>query len=236
MIYYLRIFLSGGWTMKNDILNAIEREKIILVLRAYSGEKLFRIVDACIEGGIRVIETPFSTDKTETDEENCDKIRELKARYGDRICIGAGTVLDENQVKMAAKAGAQFIVSPISDEKVIEATKKAGLVSVSGAMTPTEAYKAYKAGADFVKLFPIEQIGGPAYIKALRAPFPQIKFIAFGGVKIDDAAKYIEAGADGIGIASEILNHEMIENGDFEGVKRLAQKCVTAVSSCLNKN
>ena len=142
--------------------------------------------------------------------------------------IGAGTVLTEKQVKLTAKAGGKFIISPDSNEKVIKKTRRLGLVSIPGALTPTDIASAQRAGADFVKLFPVGNMGAD-YVKAVRAPLSNVRMLAVGGIDLNNIAEYRSVGIQGFGIGSSIVRRDMIERGDFEGICELAKKYVEAV-------
>ena len=142
--------------------------------------------------------------------------------------IGAGTVLTEKQVKLTAKAGGKFIISPDSNEKVIKKTRRLGLVSIPGALTPTDIASAQRAGADFVKLFPVGNMGAD-YVKAVRAPLSNGRMLAVGGIDLNNIAEYRSVGIQGFGIGSSIVRRDMIERGDFEGICELAKKYVEAV-------
>lgn len=214
--------------MRNDVLAAIAREKIILVVRGLSGEELFRAADACLAGGICLLEVPFCADKSTGDAEIAACIRALRERYAGRMHVGAGTVLTAAEAELAAAAGAEFLVSPVADPAVIRRTRELGLVSVPGAMTPSEVCAAHTAGADFVKIFPAAQVGGPAYFQSLRGPFPHVKTVAFGGVTAAEIPAYLRAGAAGVGIASEILDKKLLAAGDYAAITARARACVQA--------
>ena len=138
------------------------------------------------------------------------------------MAIGAGTVITEKQVALTAAAGGRFIISPDTDEGVIRATKAAGLVSIPGAITPTEVRMAHKAGADFVKLFPID-LYGPKYIKTLSAPLSNVKVLAVNGITDQNMNDYLAAGAVGVGVGSGIVRKDLIAKGDFAGIVEAAR-------------
>jgi 2-dehydro-3-deoxyphosphogluconate aldolase/(4S)-4-hydroxy-2-oxoglutarate aldolase len=139
------------------------------------------------------------------------------------MLIGAGTVLTEKQVELTKNAGGKFIISPDTCPEVIKETKKLGLVSIPGAFTPSEAVIAHKAGADFVKLFPITSMG-PKYLKDIKAPLSHIRFLAVGGINADNITEYLSVGACGVGIGSDIANKKLIEANDFAAIEENA-KC-----------
>ena len=204
------------------VIEAIEKEKIIAIVRGVSKEKLVPLAQAMYEGGIRLVECTFDASGKMSDSENAENIKMLAEHFEGKMLVGAGTVLTKEQVELTQKAGGRFIISPDTNPEVIRKTKELGLVSIPGALTPTEAVTAHSAGADFVKLFPITSMGS-RYIKDLKAPLSNIKFLAVGGIDEKNMNEYFEAGASGIGIGSGIINKKMIENNDFEGITSLAK-------------
>ena len=205
------------------IIDAILKEKIIVIVRGVEREALIPLAEALYKGGIRLLECTFDAKGEIADEEIADRIRMLAEHFGDRMEIGAGTVLSERQVELTRAAGGKFIISPDVNSAVIKKTKSEGLVSIPGALTPTEAVTAHRAGADFVKLFPVGRMGA-GYIKDLAAPLSHIRFLAVGGVDLDNMDEFFSAGAVGIGIASSIVDKKLIAAGDFEHLTTLAQK------------
>lgn len=182
---------------KLDTIHHILNEKLIVIMRGYSLEEGLRAVDAMAAGGVSLVEVTFDqTGKTPLSA-TTDLIAAIAAR-GD-ICVGAGTVMTPEQAELAAEAGAKYLISPDACEAVIRRTTELGLVSIPGAMTPTEAANAHRWGADFVKLFPIGAMG-PSYLKTIAAPLSHIRFLAVGGVRENNVADYIAAGACGFGI------------------------------------
>ena len=175
------------------------------------------------------MEVTYSADGSVPDGETANGIRMLKAHFGDRMAIGAGTVLNEAQVELTHAAGGEFIISPDINEAVIKKTKELGLVSIPGALTPTEAQSAHRAGADFVKLFPILSLGA-AYVRAISAPLSHIRFLAVGGVDESNLADYLHAGICGFGIGSNIVNKSLLESGDFSAITALTERFVTALN------
>ena len=165
-----------------------------------------------------------------SDEETADRIKMLADHFEGRMLIGAGTVLSEKQVKLTFDAGGKFIISPDTNVDVIKKTCELGLVSMPGALTPTEIQTAHNAGADFVKLFPIDNLG-VGYVKAVKAPLSHIKMLAVGGVNLDNIAQYKKIGISGFGIGSNIIDKSLISAKDFNGITELAKKYVTAVQA-----
>ncbi len=219
---------------KNSIIQAIETKKLIAIVRGIKKADLIPMADAMYAGGVRLLEVTYSANGAVSDEETADGIRALKTHFGDRMGIGAGTVLTPRQVELTHAAGGEFIISPDTNIEVIRKTVSLGLVSIPGALTPTEAQTAHLAGADFVKLFPITSLGVP-YVKAIRAPLSHIKFLAVGGVDENNMADYLRAGICGFGIGSNIVDKKKIESGDFAGVTALAKAFTDALAHALEQ-
>ena len=153
----------------------------------------------------------------------------LCREFEGRLCIGAGTVMNVKQAKLAAKAGAKYLISPNFNKSVIRFANKNGIVSMPGAMTPTEIVDAYDTGADFVKVFPADSLG-LGYLKAVKAPLSHIPLIAVGGVNENNISDFIAAGLDGVGVGSNIVKKSMIEQGDLEGITALARAYTAAIN------
>ena len=153
----------------------------------------------------------------------------LVKHFEGRMYIGAGTVLTPEQVELVAEAGGRFVISPDTNTGVIEKTKQLDLVSIPGALTPTEVQTAHRAGADFVKLFPVDGLGN-AYVKAISAPLSHIKFLAVGGVNEENMASFLRAGVCGFGIGSGMVNRKLIEAGDYGAITELAKKYVAVIA------
>ena len=163
----------------------------------------------------------------------CDEIARLRERTDGRMSIGAGTVLTREAVQAAADAGAQFIVSPNTDARVISAAKERGLVSIPGAMTPSEIVSAYGAGANFVKVFPAGCLGAD-YVKAVRAPLEHIPMLAVAGIDLSNAAGFIKAGCVGLGIGKLLADPELVARGAFDELQMRAEKMVQIIASARN--
>ena len=203
------------------VIEAIEANKIIVILRGLDTEQLVRTVEAMEKGGIRLAEVTFDQSKKISDEQTAANIRTLVQTFAGRVRIGAGTVMSEKQVELAHEAGAEFIISPDTYEPVIRRTRELGMVSLPGAFTPTEAAQAHRFGADFVKLFPNSD-AGISYLKALMAPLSHIRFLAVGGVNEKNMMQFLDAGAKGIGVATGIVNKKHVEEGNYDAVTALA--------------
>lgn len=209
--------------MREKIINAVEKEKIITIVRGIEREKLIPLAEAMYAGGIRLLEITYDAKGLVSDEETARNIEMLREHFEERMYIGAGTVLTEKQVELTQTAGGSFIISPDTYAAVIEKTCMLDMVSMPGALTPTEIQAAFRHGADFVKLFPVTSLGVD-YVKAVRAPLSQIKLLAVGGINENNMSDYLKAGITGFGIGSNIVDRNLIMAGDFGKIVALAEK------------
>lgn len=214
---------------KNAVISSIEKNKIIMVFRGIAPDRLFPAADALCEAGITLAEVAFDASVVTPDSETAKTIAVLCEKYAGRLTVGAGSVMNEKQVELAAQAGANYIVSPNSDERVIAKTRELSLVSIPGAFTPTEICRAHSLGADFVKIFPAGSVG-PEYFAAITAPLGNIKLLAVGGINSADIPQYLAAGVRGFGISTKILNRKLLDRGDYEAIKTLAREYIDAAS------
>jgi 2-dehydro-3-deoxyphosphogluconate aldolase/(4S)-4-hydroxy-2-oxoglutarate aldolase len=214
--------------MRKKVIEAIENNKIIAILRGIESDKLIPLAEAMYNGGIRLLEITFSADKNESDEKTAKNIEKLVSHFGDRMHIGAGTVLTEGQAELVKLAGGKFIISPDTNTAVIKKTRELGLVSIPGALTPTEIAAAHRAGADFVKLFPVSALGAE-YVKAVKAPLSHVKLLAVGGINEENMADYLAAGVCGFGIGSNIADKKLISSNSFDKITALVEKYVSAL-------
>lgn len=210
------------------IIDSIKEHKVIAICRGVSRENLISAAEALYEGGIRLMEVTYSANGAVTDEDTAENIRILAEYFGEKMFIGAGTVLTERQVVLTKEAGGRFIISPNTDVDVIRKTKELGLVSIPGSLTPTEAVVAHKAGADFVKLFPAGTFG-PSYVKAVKAPLSHVDVLAVGGIDENNAAAFLAAGACGVGVGGNLVNTAWIREGRFDRIKETAARLTAAV-------
>lgn len=207
--------------MREQIIELALRTKVVAIVRGVYGEDCLKLAKAMYEGGIRLMEVTF--DQTKPDSAlTTDTIRLLRQHMDDKMAIGAGTVTSVKLVKEAAEAGAQFIVSPDTNGDVIRATVAADMVSMPGALTPTEVLLAHEFGADFVKMFPAGAMG-TQYMKAVCAPINHVRMLAVGGVDENNAADFIAAGAVGIGVGGNLVNKKWIAAGEFDKITALAK-------------
>ena len=212
------------------VSDLIQNERLIVIVRGVKSEKLIPLAEAMYAGGVRLLEVTYSADGRTSDEEMAKNISSLVAHFGNRMQIGAGTVLTVRQVALTAAAGGKYIISPNGNPAVIKATREAGLISIPAAYTPTEIEAAYECGANFVKLFPVTALG-PAYVKAVRGPLNHIPLLAVGGVDLSNLADYAKAGVSGFGIGGNIVDKKMLENGDYQAVTELAKQYVSTIKA-----
>ena len=205
-----------------NTLEFIQENKVITICRKVYGEDLLRLAAALYEGGVKLIEVTFDQADPDCVEKTAEAIRSLCAAFGDRMMFGAGTVLTREQVKAAAEAGARYIISPNTDASVILFTKELGLVSIPGAMTPSEIITAHNLGADIVKLFP-SGYRGFRYIKDILAPISHVKLCATGGVNEENWGEYLDLGFAGAGISGRLCDKKCIAAGDFAEITRRAK-------------
>ena len=198
-----------------NTIELIEKSKIIVIVRGVAKDKLIPLAEAMYEGGIRVVECTYDATGKLPDEENAANIAMLAEHFGDRMAVGAGTVLTKKQVQLTKEAGGRFIISPDVNEEVIKETKALDLVSIPGAMTPSEVLAAYEAGGDLIKLFPAGYLG-PRYVKDLTAPLSHIPLLATAGITEDNFAAFLEAGCCGAGISSLLTTPSDIAAGNWD--------------------
>jgi len=196
---------------------------IVPVVRAPSAKKALAAAEAVAAGGITIVELTMTVPGA------LDAIAELVKRAGKDIVIGAGTVLDAQTAQKCFDVGAQFLVSPGFDLETVKAARVAGKLIMAGALTPTEVIMAWKAGADFVKVFPASAVGGPSYLKALRGPLPQVPLVPTGGVNLNTAADFLRAGAAALGIGGELVSAAALESGNTTPITEAAKKYLAIV-------
>ncbi len=209
--------------MREQVIKRIEEEKIIVIVRGVKREKLIPLAEAMYDGGIRLLEVTYSANGKIKDNETAKNIEMLAEHFDGKMYIGAGTVLNEKQVELTKKAGGKFIISPDTCGEVIVKTRELEMISAPGAITPTEIQQAHRYGADFVKLFPITNLG-TEYVKAVKAPLSHIKFLAVGGINEKNLSEYLKAGVCGFGIGSNIVDKNLVENNDFKAICEKARK------------
>ena len=216
--------------MRETIIQKVLEEKAIAIVRGASVDACLKVADALYEGGVRFMEITFNHKKPESYKDTAEAIKQVSEKYEGKMYIGAGTVITPELVELAANAGAKYIISPDTNVEVIKKTRELGLVSMPGALTPTEVLIAHNAGADFVKLFPIGNLG-VSYVKALCAPISHVKMLGVGGVNEDNAAEFMKAGVVGVGVGGNLANKAWIEAGEFYKITEVAKKLVANVKS-----
>ena len=216
--------------MKAELMQKIESEKIIAIVRGVGPEQCMKVADALYAGGIRLMEVTYDQKNPDSFQATADAIAAIAKAYEGRMEVGAGTVTTPELVEMTAKAGGKFIISPDVNVDVIKRSVELGLVSMPGAMTPTEVMTAHWAGADYVKLFPIGDLG-VSYLKAVRAPISHVKLMAVGGVNEGNIADFLAAGVYGVGVGGNLANKKWIDAGEFDKITEAAQNMVNIIKN-----
>ena len=207
---------------KQSNLNRVLNCGVVAILRSPSGEMLGEVAEALLCGGVEVIEITFTVPKAHK------VLEQVADRLGDKILLGAGTVLDAQTARTALLAGAEFIVAPTVNRKVIQLCRRYDKMVMPGALTPTEVLTAWEAGADIVKVFPSD-FTGPGYLKALLGPLPQVRLMPTGGVNLKTAAEFLRAGACALGIGGALADPKAIAARDFAKIESLARQYVEIV-------
>jgi 2-dehydro-3-deoxyphosphogluconate aldolase / (4S)-4-hydroxy-2-oxoglutarate aldolase len=206
-----------------DAIKKIAEVGIVPVVRAASLDEARRAVDAVYSGGISVIEITMTVPDAPA------MIREVVRQYGDKVLTGAGTVVNESQARICVDAGAEFLVSPGLSVQVLRVAAARGKLAIPGALTPTEVMQALDAGANLIKIFPCGSVGGPKYLKALKAPFPEVSFIPTGGVNLANAAEFFAAGAFALGVGADLVDLAALRSNNPAKITEGALALVEAV-------
>lgn len=215
---------------RNKVIQKILDKKVVAIVRGYTVEEVVQLAKALHEGGVDLMEVTFPQTNIEEKRETATKIKTLKSELGSVMEFGAGTVTSPEMVRMAYEAGAAFIISPDTNDEVIKETVKLGMVSIPGALTPSEMKHAHDCGADFIKVFPAN-VFGPSYFKTVKAPLSQLKMLAVGGVGENDIVEYLKAGAVGTGVASCLFKKDWILAGEWNKIVEASRKFVSIVES-----
>jgi 2-dehydro-3-deoxyphosphogluconate aldolase/(4S)-4-hydroxy-2-oxoglutarate aldolase len=210
---------------KQEVARRIIEIGIVPVIRASSPELAIGAARAICAGGIPILELTMTVPGA------IDVIKELKRTLGGKALIGAGTVLTAEAAAQCLKAGAEFLVSPGFDRKTVRFAKREGVLIMAGALTPTEVITAWNAGSDFVKIFPCGNVGGPGYIKALKAALPQIPMVPTGGVNTATAAQFLQAGASALGIGGELVSAAALKTGNLAAITEAARQYLSIVQA-----
>ena len=208
-----------------SVVDRIREVGILPVVRAASSDEALAAVEAICAGGIPILEITLTVPGA------INIIAELTRRLGDQALIGAGTVLDADSARACVDAGAKFVVSPSLDVATIETCNTLDVPVFPGALTPTEVVTAWKAGADAVKIFPANSVGGATYLKSLKAPLPQIELIPTGGVSLKNVAEFIAAGAFAVGVGADLVDLAALRRGDSASITEKARQYVAAVAA-----
>jgi 2-dehydro-3-deoxyphosphogluconate aldolase / (4S)-4-hydroxy-2-oxoglutarate aldolase len=207
---------------RSAVLLAIRKTGIIPVIRGESSAVALAVVETLAEAGLAIAEITMTVPAA------IEAIVAAKKRFGDKMLIGAGTVTDEETVRRAIDAGAEFIVSPCFVPDVIDAVRREDVAVLPGALTPSEIFRAFRDGADMVKVFPVQNVGGAAYLRALRGPFPEIPLVPTGGVTLDNLGELFAAGAVAVGVGSELISKEALARRDYATIGALAGQFLAA--------
>lgn len=207
---------------KNTIIRRLLDPGIIAIIRADSSDQLTEAAEALFTGGVTAMEVTMTTPNA------LQVISDVTARFGDKILMGVGSVLDSETCRAAILAGAEYVVTPVTKPDVIRLANRYGKPIAAGAFTPTEALTAHESGADFIKLFPAE-IGGPEYVKSLLAPLPMLQIIPTGGVTPDTAPDFLRAGCVAVGAGSSLVSREILANRDWKTLRERAEAFVRSV-------
>jgi 2-dehydro-3-deoxyphosphogluconate aldolase / (4S)-4-hydroxy-2-oxoglutarate aldolase len=209
----------------DEVIRRIDEVGIIPVVRAASVEEATRAVEAICAGGIPVVEITMTVPNA------VSVIREVAKQHKDKALVGAGTVVTAEQAESCLRAGAEFLVSPGLSIPMLSVARAAGKLAIPGALTPTELMNAQDQGARLVKIFPCGNVGGPKYLRSLKAPFPKAELIPTGGVNASNAAEFIAAGAFALGVGADLVDAVALREGNLEKISAAAQELVQAVIS-----
>jgi 2-dehydro-3-deoxyphosphogluconate aldolase/(4S)-4-hydroxy-2-oxoglutarate aldolase len=207
---------------RHEDLSRVLNSGIVAVIRSTSSEQLVEVARALYEGGVDVLEVTFTVPRA------LEIIAAVRKALGDKVLLGAGTVLDPETARAAFLAGAEFLVAPTVNLAVIKLGNRYDKLVMPGAFTPTEILTAWEAGAQVIKVFPAD-IGGPAYLKTLHGPLPQVRLLPTGGVNLSTIADFLKAGACAVGLGGALVEPKAVQTGDMARIKSLAQQYVAAV-------
>jgi 2-dehydro-3-deoxyphosphogluconate aldolase/(4S)-4-hydroxy-2-oxoglutarate aldolase len=210
---------------KSEVIKRLIEIGVIPVVRASSSAEALEAVAAIKAGGVPIVEITMTVPGA------VDVIKEVATKEGTEVLVGAGTVLDAETARACILAGAEFIVSPALNLETIALCRRYSKVVAAGALTPTEVLTAWQAGADFVKIFPCDSLGGAKYLKSLKAPLPQIELIPTGGVSLITAADFIKAGASALGVGSDLVDVKALREGQANLITERARQFVEIVKT-----
>lgn len=214
---------------KVEVLEKVKALGLLAVIRGPSPELTVKMVEALVDGGVLGIEITYSTPNAE------EVVRMLSRQFGGKIVLGMGTLTRPEQAGCAKDAGANFLVSPICEANLVRSMVASELLTMAGALTPTEVFQAYTLGVDVIKIFP-GSLGGPAYIKALRGPFPYIPMMPTGGVNAGNMAEWFSTGIVAVGAGSELCPPQLAKEGKFDEISKRASEFVQVVEAARIKS
>jgi 2-dehydro-3-deoxyphosphogluconate aldolase/(4S)-4-hydroxy-2-oxoglutarate aldolase len=207
---------------RSSVLAKLREVGIIPVIRAESADAAREVVEALAQAGLIVAEITMTVPRA------IDAIASVARDFGDKVLVGAGTVTDVDTAKRAADAGAEFIVTPCLVPDVVDWARRAEIAVLPGALTPTEVLDAFQRGGDMVKVFPVNNLGGAGYLRALRGPFPNIPLVPTGGVTLDNIGEMFDAGAAAVGVGSEMITKDALARRDYAAIGALATRFLAA--------
>ena len=209
---------------RHDDLTRVLDSGIVAIIRSQSSEQLVQVAESLYDGGVTVLEVTFTVPKA------LEIIAAVRQRLGNKILLGAGTVLDTETARASLLAGAEFIVAPTVNLDVIQLGNRYDKLVMPGAFTPTEILTAWQAGAEIIKVFPAD-VGGPNHLKAVRGPFPQVRLLPTGGVNLQTINDFLKAGACAVGLGTALVEPKAVEQGDFARIRSLAEQYVAAIKT-----
>lgn len=215
--------------MRDYVIEQIKKNKVIAIVRGIDAEKCLEVARALYAGGIRLMELTYDQSHPGTWETTAGAIGAIAKEFDGRLLAGAGTVTNTKLVELTRDHGGLYTISPNTDPSVIARTRELGMVSIPGAMTPTEILAAHNAGADFVKLFPASELG-IGYLKAVRAPISHVDILATGGITEKNAKAFLEAGAAGLGVGGMLARKDAIESGEYCRLTEAAETLLASIS------
>ena len=207
----------------NKTAQRLREVGIIPIIRAPSADVVVPIAEALLQAGLPVVEITLTVPNA------IEAIRAVAKRFAGKLLLGAGTVTDAGMCQRAVDAGAEFIVTPSLVPEVIEAAHRAEVAVLPGALTPTEVFEAHRLGGDMVKIFPVQSVGGAAYLRALRGPFPNIPLVPTGGVTLENMTEMFKAGAAAVGVGTELISKDALDRHDYAAIAARAKQFVAAV-------
>lgn len=208
---------------KNEIIAAMMKDGVNIVLSVKTTDKALKVAEAIEKGGVNIVEVPMFL------KFGMEILKKISDEFGDRMLVGAGTVLDDITARQAILQGAKFVVGPVFNRALMETCSRYSIVSCPGALTPSEIVSSWEMGADIVKVFPAYSLGGAKYIKTLKGPLPHISLMVSGGVSFETAGEYIKAGASCITIGGAIVDKKAVANDDYDVITQNTKKILSIV-------